>query len=52
MWKELDQKYNVRRGLYVNFFKRVLDFLITLIGFIIISPVFIIVMIAFFYHLR
>lgn len=40
MWKELDQKYNVRRGLYVNFFKRVLDFLITLIGFIIISPVF------------
>lgn len=40
MWSELDKKYGVHRGLYARFFKRVIDFLITLVGFIAISPIF------------
>lgn len=40
MWSELDKKYGVHRGLYARFFKRVIDFLITLIGFIVVSPIF------------
>ncbi len=42
MWKELDKKYGVRRGLYERVFKRVMDFTLTLIGFIVIFPVFLI----------
>lgn len=42
MWKELDKKYNVHRGLYERIFKRIIDFSLTLVGFIIISPLFII----------
>lgn len=40
MWSELDKKYGVHRGLYARLFKRVIDFLITLVGFIAISPIF------------
>lgn len=42
MWKELDKKYCVHRGLYERIFKRVIDFTITLVGFILISPIFLI----------
>lgn len=41
MWKELDKKYGVHRGIYERIFKRVIDFTVTLIGFVIISPIFI-----------
>lgn len=40
MWKELDKKYGVKRGLYERVFKRVIDFTFTLIGFVFISPIF------------
>lgn len=42
MWKELDKKYGVQRGLYERVFKRVFDFIVALLGFIVISPVFLI----------
>ena len=42
MWKELDKKYGVQRGLYERVFKRVFDFIVGLLGFIVISPVFLI----------
>ena len=42
MWKELDNKYGVHRGLYERFFKRIIDFIVTLIGLAIISPIFLI----------
>ena len=42
MWKELDKKYEVHRGLYERIFKRIIDFTVSLIGLIIISPVFLI----------
>lgn len=40
MWKELDKKYGIKRGLYERVFKRVIDFMFTLIGFVFISPIF------------
>lgn len=40
MWKELDKKYGIKRGLYERVFKRVIDFTFTLIGFVFISPIF------------
>lgn len=40
MWNELEKKYSVKKGLYARCFKRVLDFSITLIGFLVISPIF------------
>lgn len=42
MWTELDKKYGVYRGLYSRYFKRVIDFIVTMVGFIIISPLFLI----------
>jgi len=42
MWKELDKKYGVHRGLYERFLKRVIGFTITLFGFIVFSPLFLI----------
>lgn len=42
MWKELDKKYGVHRGLYERVFKRVFDFIVALLGFIVISPVFLV----------
>lgn len=40
MWKELENKYGVKKGPYALFFKRFFDFTLTLIGFILISPLF------------
>lgn len=40
MWKELDKKYGIKRGLYGRVFKRVIDFTFTLLGFVFISPIF------------
>lgn len=40
MWKELDKKYGIKRGLYERVFKRVIDFTFTLLGFVFISPIF------------
>ena len=42
MWKELEKKHSVKKGLYARFFKRVLDFSVSLAGFIVILPVFLI----------
>lgn len=40
MWKELEKKYSVHKGVYAKYLKRVIDFLVTFIGFVCISPVF------------
>lgn len=42
MWEELDQKYGVHRGPYERYFKRVIDFVLTLFGVVVISPILII----------
>lgn len=42
MWEELDRKYGVRRGLYARYFKRAIDFTLSLLGFIAISPIFLV----------
>lgn len=42
MWKELDRKYSVHRGIYERVLKRAIDFTLTLFGFIVISPIFLI----------
>jgi lipopolysaccharide/colanic/teichoic acid biosynthesis glycosyltransferase len=42
MWKILEEKYSVKKGPYALFFKRVIDFLITFIGFVVISPIFLV----------
>jgi lipopolysaccharide/colanic/teichoic acid biosynthesis glycosyltransferase len=42
MWSKLEKEYNVKKGPYARFFKRVIDFCATLAGFIIISPLFLI----------
>lgn len=42
MWKELDIKYSINRGIYEKYIKRILDFSLSLIGFIVISPIFIV----------
>lgn len=43
MWEELEKKYSVHKGIYARFIKRPLDLIITTVGFIIISPIFLIV---------
>lgn len=42
MWEELDRKYGVHRGLYARYYKRVIDLVLSLLGFIAISPVFLV----------
>lgn len=42
MWRKLEKKYAVHKGIYAKYFKRVIDFVVTLIGFICISPIFLI----------
>ena len=42
MWKELDKKYNVKRGIYEKVFKRVIDFILTLVGLLLILPIFLV----------
>lgn len=42
MWKELENKYSVHKGIYAKYLKRILDFIITTLGFICISPLFLI----------
>lgn len=43
MWKELEKKYSVHKGIYARYIKRIIDLLVTTIGFICISPIFLIV---------
>ena len=43
MWEELEKEYSVHKGIYARFIKRLLDLIITTIGFILISPIFLIV---------
>ena len=43
MWEELEKEYSVHKGIYARFIKRPLDLIITTIGFILISPIFLIV---------
>ena len=40
MWKELEKKYSVHKGIYAKYMKRIIDLLVTTIGLICISPVF------------
>lgn len=40
MWNELENKYYIKKGIYTCVFKRFFDFAIALIGFIVISPFF------------
>lgn len=42
MWKELEKKYGVKKGPYALIFKRVIDFLVTFVGFVVISPIFLV----------
>lgn len=42
MWNELENKYSVNKGIYAKYVKRLVDFCVALVGFIIISPVFLI----------
>ena len=42
MWNELERKYSVKKGPYALLFKRPLDFCVSLVGFIVISPIFLI----------
>lgn len=42
MWRELEKEYSVHKGIYAKYLKREFDFVITLIGFILISPVFLV----------
>jgi lipopolysaccharide/colanic/teichoic acid biosynthesis glycosyltransferase len=42
MWKDLEKQYGVRKGPYALFFKRFIDLVVTLVGFIVISPAFLI----------
>ncbi|MBE5936501.1 MAG: sugar transferase [Lachnospiraceae bacterium] len=42
MWKEIENKYGVKKGLYALVLKRVIDFLFTLVGFVVISPLFLV----------
>ena len=43
MWKELEKKYSVHKGIYANYIKRIIDLVVTTIGLICISPIFLIV---------
>lgn len=40
MWKELEKKYSVHKGIYAKYVKRVIDLIVTTLGFICISPIF------------
>lgn len=40
MWKELQKKYDVHNGIYARYLKRILDLVVTLVGFVVISPIF------------
>ena len=39
MWESLEIKYGVKKGLYACFFKHIFDFVASLLGLIIISPI-------------
>ena len=41
-WDELEKKYDVKKGIYARFIKRFLDFVLTLVGVIVISPLLVI----------
>lgn len=43
MWKELEGKYSVHKGIYAKYVKRIIDLVVTTLGFICISPIFLIV---------
>ena len=43
MWKELEVKYSVHKGIYAKYVKRIIDLVVTTLGFICISPIFLIV---------
>lgn len=43
MWKDIEKKYDVNKGFYAKYFKRIFDFTVTLIGFLIVSPIFLII---------
>lgn len=43
MWKELEGKYSVHKGIYAKYAKRIIDLVVTTLGFICISPIFLIV---------
>lgn len=42
MWEDLEKKYGVKKGLYALFFKRFIDLVVTLTGFIVLSPIFVV----------
>lgn len=42
MWKELEDKYSVHKGIYAKYVKRIIDLVVTTVGFICISPIFLI----------
>ena len=41
-WIDLEQKYGVKKGIYARYIKRLLDFILTLLGLILISPLLVI----------
>lgn len=43
MWKELEREYSVHKGIYAKYIKRIIDLVVTTIGLICISPIFLIV---------
>ena len=43
MWKELEKKYSAHKGIYAKYIKRIIDLVVTTIGLICISPIFLIV---------
>ncbi len=43
MWKELEVKYSVHKGIYAKYVKRIIDLVVTTLGFICISTIFLIV---------
>ena len=43
MWEELEKKYSVHKGIYAKYIKRIIDLVVTTIGFICISPIFLMV---------
>lgn len=42
MWNELEMDYGIHKGIYAKYIKRIIDVVITLIGFICILPIFLI----------
>lgn len=42
MWKESEDKYFVHKGIYAKYVKRIIDLVVTTVGFICISPIFLI----------